>query len=89
MNFLNYQICQTNQLLCVEKLHIIISRSKELSSVDDKYLYSLCDVICCPDECVQNFMTKEEFVERQEIIRKYNLSENDIGYIISYRNSDL
>ena len=65
-----------------------ISDSLELSLVDDKYLYSLCDVISRPDECVQYWMTKEELEKKQEIIQKYNLSEDDINYMISYRNSE-
>ena len=70
------------------ELRKIISESEELSSVDDKYLHSLCDVISRPDECVQHWMTKEELEKKQEIIQKYGLSEDDINYMISYRNSE-
>lgn len=70
------------------ELRKIISESEELSSVDDKYLYSLCDVISRPDECIQYWMTKEELEKKQEIIQKYGLSEYDINYMISYRNSE-
>ena len=70
------------------ELRKIISESEELSSVDDKYLHSLCDVISRPDECVQHWMAKEEFEKKQEIIQKYGLSEDDINYMISYRNSE-
>lgn len=69
------------------ELRSIISDSEELSSVDDKYLHSLCDVISRPDECVQYWMTKEELEKKQEIIQKYGLLEEDIEYMISYRNS--
>lgn len=71
------------------ELRKIISESEELSSVDDEYLHSLCDVISRPDECVQYYwMTKEELEKKQEIIQKYGLSEDDINYMISYRNSE-
>ena len=70
------------------ELRKIISKSEELSSVDNKYLHSLCDVISRPDECVQYWMTKEELEKKQEIIQKYGLSEDDINYMISYRNSE-
>ena len=70
------------------ELRKIISESEELSSVDDKYLHSLCDVISRSDECVQHWMAKEEFEKKQEIIQKYGLSEDDINYMISYRNSE-
>lgn len=69
------------------ELREIISESEELSSVDDKYLHSLHDVISRPDECVQYWMTKEELEKKQEIIQKYGLSEDDIEYMISYRNT--
>lgn len=69
------------------ELRKIISESEELSSVDDKFLHSLCDVISRPDECVQYWMTKEELEKKQEIIQKYGLSEDDIEYMISYRNT--
>lgn len=69
------------------ELRKIISESEELSSVDDKYLHSLCDVISRPDECVQYWMPKEELEKKQEIIQKYGLSEDDIEYMISYRNT--
>ena len=70
------------------ELRKIISESEELSSADDKYLRSLCDVISRPDECVQHWMAKEELEKKQEIIQKYGLSEDDINYMISYRNSE-
>ena len=70
------------------ELRKIISESEELSSADDKYLHSLCDVISRPYECVQHWMAKEEFEKKQEIIQKYGLSEDDINYMISYRNSE-
>ena len=70
------------------ELRKIISESEELSSVHDEYLHSLCDVISRPDECVQYWMTKEELEKKQEIIQKYGLSEDDINYMISYRNSE-
>lgn len=70
------------------ELRKIISESEELSSAHDEYLHSLCDVISRPDECVQYWMTKEELEKKQEIIQKYGLSEDDINYMISYRNSE-
>ena len=70
------------------ELRKIINESEELSSVDDAYLNSLCDVVSRPDECVQYWMTKEELEKKQEIIQKYGLSEDDINYMISYRNSE-
>lgn len=69
------------------ELRNIINDSEELSSVDNEYLCSLCDVISRPDECVQYWMTKEEFEKRLEIVRKYNLSEDDVEYMISYHDS--
>ena len=71
------------------ELRKIISESEELSSVGDKYLHSLCDVISRPEECTQYWMTQEELEQKQEIIKKYNLSEDDIEYMISYRNSKI
>ena len=32
--------------------------------------------------------TQEELEKKQEIIQKYGLSEDDINYMISYRNSE-
>lgn len=64
-----------------------IFRTSELSEYDDEYLRSMCDVISRPEECVPQWMTQEELEKKQEIIKKYNLSENDIEYMISYRNS--
>lgn len=69
------------------ELRRIISESEELSSVDDKYLHSLCDVISRPEECIQYWMTQEELEQKQKIIKKYDLSEDDVEYMISYRNS--
>ena len=69
------------------ELRSIINDSEDLSSVDDKYLHSLCDVISRPADCVQYWMTKEELKKKQEIIQKYGLSIDDINYMISYRNS--
>lgn len=69
------------------ELRNIITKSEELSSADDRYLHSLCDVISRPEKCVPCWMTQEELEKKQEIIKKYNLSEDDVEYMISYRNS--
>ena len=69
------------------ELRNIITESEELSLVDDRYLYSMCDVISRPKECVPCWMTQEELEKKQEIIKKYSLSEDDVEYMISYRNS--
>ena len=66
------------------ELRDIIDESEELSSVDDGYLYSLLDVISRPDDCVKYFMTKEEFDEKQKIVKKFNLTTDDVEYMISY-----
>ena len=78
---------ESNEYKRLLELRKIISESEELYSVDDKYLYSLCDVISRPKECAQYWMTQEELEQKQEIIKKYGLSEDDIEYMISYRNT--
>lgn len=69
------------------ELRILITDSKELSSMGDNDLRNLYDVISRPDVCVKYWMTQEELEEKQKIIERYNLTENDIEYMISYRNS--
>lgn len=69
------------------ELRNIITESEELSSVSDGYLQSMCDVISRPEECVPCWMAQEELEKKQEIIKKYSLLEDDIEYMISYRNS--
>lgn len=70
------------------ELRDLVDNSEEFSSVNTSYLYGLCEVISRPDSCVKCFgMSEEELKEKQEIIKKYELSENDIEYMISYMNS--
>lgn len=72
------------------ELKNIIDNSEELSSVDDKYLHSLSDVLYDPNECIDNlWMSPEEVREKQEIINKYHLTQNDIDYMIAYRNKEI
>lgn len=68
------------------ELRFIISDSDKLSNFSDSYLRSLCDVISSPEECVPNWMTQEEFDKKNKIVKEYNLTENDVEYMISYRN---
>lgn len=68
------------------ELRKIIIESDDLSDKEDSYLKSLCDVISRPAECVKYWMTEEELKKKQKIVEKYSLSENDIEYMLSYRN---
>lgn len=67
------------------ELRHIIQNSEELSSVNESYLHSLCDVITRPNECTKHWMSQKELEEKQKIIKKYHLSTNDVEYMISYR----
>ena len=67
------------------ELREIIDKSEELSCVDDNYLHSLCDVINRPDECIKYWMTENEFEKKNEIVKKYNLTEKDVQYMIAYK----
>lgn len=67
------------------ELREIINTSKELSSVDRGYLCSLHDVITRPEDCKKYWMSEEELEEKEEIIEKYNLKEEDINYMIAYK----
>lgn len=79
----------SNEYKRLLELRTIITESKELSSVDNNYLNSMIDVINCPDTCTKNcWMAQNELEERRNIIKKYNLTENDIEYMLSYRNSN-
>lgn len=67
------------------ELRNLIDNSDDLSSADDRYLHSLNDVLYDSDRCIDNmWMSPEEVRERQEIINKYHLTQNDIEYMISY-----
>lgn len=66
------------------ELRKIMDKSRELSHVSEVYLSSLIDIIYFQDGCVPNFMSQKEFSEKSKIIKKYNLSEEDIKYMISY-----
>lgn len=67
------------------ELREIIDKSEELSSVDDSFLHSLCDVIDRPDDCVKYWMTEEEFEKKKAIVEKYELTEQDINYMVAYK----
>lgn len=67
------------------ELREIVSTSKELSFVDRGYLCSLHDVITRPEECKQYWMSEEELEEKKRIIEKYNLTEDDINYMVAYK----
>lgn len=79
---------ESNEYKRLVELRNIISESEELSSVDDSYLYSLHDVISRPDDCVKYFMSLKEFDEKQKIVKKFNLTTDDVEYMISYRNCE-
>lgn len=76
---------ESEQYKRILELREIIDKSKELSSVDDSFLHSLCDVIDRPDDCVKYWMTEEEFEKKKEIIEKYKLTEQDINYMVVYK----
>lgn len=67
------------------ELREIIDKSEELSSVDDSFLYSLCDVIVRPDDCVKYWMTKEELNKKKAIVEKYKLTKEDVDYMVAYK----
>lgn len=67
------------------ELRKIVTES-ELSCVNVGYLYSLCDIIDEPSECLQyRWLTEDELEERRKIIEKYKLTEDEIQYMISYQ----
>ena len=68
------------------ELRDIITNSKEISSVSDDYLYALCDVIKFSDEYITLSMSPEDLKDMKKIINKYSLTEDEIEYMISYRN---
>lgn len=72
------------------ELRNIMDNSEELSSATDRYLHSLIDIIYHPVECERYWIIPaEDFMKRQEIIRKYSLTDYDIIYMISYRHSKI
>lgn len=66
---------ESEQYKRILELREIIDKSEELSSVDDSFLHSLCDVIDRPDDCVKYWMTEEEFEKKKAIVEKYELTE--------------
>ena len=69
------------------ELRDIASKSDELSSVDCNYMYSLITVINNPDDFERYGMSQKEFEERLSIVEKYNLTEDDIRYMIAYKRT--
>lgn len=68
------------------RLRDIIDNSEELSNAEKDYLHSLCDIIDRPKECIEyGWVTENEFKERSGIIEKYELSVDDVKYMISYK----
>ena len=76
---------ESEQYKRILELREIIDKSEELSSVDDSFLHSLCDVIDRPDDCVKYWMTEEEFEKKKAIEEKYELTEQDINYMVAYK----
>lgn len=76
---------ESDQYKRILELRDIINNSNELSNVDCSYLHSLCDVIERPEECIKYWMNANEFKEKIEIIKKYNLTCNDVQYMIAYK----
>lgn len=76
---------ESEQYKRILELREIIDKSEELSSVDDSFLYSLCDVIDRPDDCVKYWMTEEEFEKKKAVVEKYELTEQDINYMVAYK----
>lgn len=76
---------ESEQYKRILELREIIDKSEELSSVDDSFLHSLCDVIDRPDDCVKYWMTEEEFEKKKSIVEKYELTEQDINYMVAYK----
>lgn len=76
---------ESEQYKRILELREIIDKSEELSSVDDSFLHSLCDVIDRPDDCVKYWMTEEEFEKKKAIVEKYELTEQDINYMVAYK----
>ena len=70
------------------ELRDIVSKSDELSSVDCGYMYSLITVINNPDDFERyGMLSQKEFEERLSIVEKYNLTEDDILYMIAYKRT--
>lgn len=67
------------------ELRNLIDTSEELSSVTDSYLNLLHDVLF--KGCGGDIMKKDKYKKMKAIIDKYNLTTNDINYMISYKNS--
>ena len=38
-----------------------------------------------PDDCVKYWMTEEEFEKKKAIVEKYELTEQDINYMVAYK----
>ena len=76
---------ESEQYKRILELRRIIDKFEELSSVDDSFLHSLCDVIDRPDDCVKYWMTEEEFEKKKAIVEKYELTEQDVNYMIAYK----
>lgn len=76
---------ESDQYKRILELRKIIDKSEELSNVDDSFLNSLCDVIDRPDDCVKYWMTEDEFEEKKEIVEKYELTEQDVNYMVAYK----
>ena len=67
------------------ELRNLMDNSEDFSSVNDKYLHCLNDVLYDADNCIDSMqMSPEEVREYQEVINKYHLTQNDIEYMISY-----
>ncbi len=66
-------------------LKYIIDHSDELSAVTEDFLSNLVDVLNRPDECIKaGWNTEEEIKIKQDIIKKFELTESDILYMIAY-----
>ena len=69
------------------ELRDIVSKSDEFSSVDCNYIFSLITAINNPDDFERYGMSQKEFEERLSIVDKYNLTEDDIRYMIAYKRT--
>lgn len=66
------------------ELRDIADNSGDLSQLNKEDLMNMVDVVTRPSDC-SNFMSGDEITRAKEIISKYNLTDNDIHYILAYK----
>lgn len=67
-------------------LRSLVNESVELSGVDIRYLNGLLDAIVRPNYCIKYWMNREELDKKIDIVKKYNLTEEDVRYMIHYKS---